>query len=201
MTDQTLDAGIVPPGGREVVMSFSRINLLAIPVGLGAVVLSLAPFALIWGFSELGNGMARFFALTSFLPAIALGIVVHEALHGVTWALAGRRPLSSIRFGFNVATLTPYAHFKEPLPANAYRVGAAMPGLLLGVGPVLAAIATGNGWLAAFGTLFLVAAAGDILILWMLRDVRASSSIQDHPSQPGCVVYDAAPPIPGPAVS
>jgi hypothetical protein len=171
-------------------MSFSRINLLAIPVGIACVVASLAPYTLLWGLDRLGAGMAQFFALTSFLPSIVVGIVVHEVLHGATWAWAGRRPLSAIRFGFNLATLTPYAHFTEPLPANAYRIGAAMPGVVLGIVPLLAALATGSGWLAGFGTLFLVAAAGDIIILWMLRGVAASSRIQDHPSRPGCIVFD-----------
>ena len=193
MTDHMPNVPASLPGGREVVMSFGRINLLAIPVGIAICLAVAIPFALAWGFGQLGEGLAKFFTLTSLLPAVVIGIVVHEVLHGVTWALAGRRPLSSIRFGFNVATLTPYAHFTEPLPATPYRLGAAMPGLLLGILPVLIALATGNGWLAGFGTLFLVAAAGDILILWMLRDVPASSTIQDHPSKPGCIVYDAAP--------
>jgi len=193
MTDQPPNVPTSVPGGREVVMSFGKINLLSIPVGIAICLAVAIPFALAWGLSQLGEGLARFFTLTSFLPAVIIGIVVHEVLHGVTWALAGRRPLSSIRFGFNVATLTPYAHFTEPLPATPYRLGAAMPGLLLGILPVVVAFATGDGWLAGFGTLFLVAAAGDILILWMLRDVPTSSNIQDHPSKPGCIVYDADP--------
>lgn len=193
MTDQATGTVAPGPGGRDVVMSFSRINLLAIPVAIAVVIVALIPYALAWGLDRLWDGMARFFALGSFLPAALIGIVLHEMLHGLTWALAGRRPFSSIRFGFNVATLTPYAHFKDPLPANAYRLGAAMPGLALGVLPLLIAFATGNGWLAGFGMLFLVAAGGDILILWMLRHVPATSTIQDHPSQPGCIVYDTDP--------
>jgi len=193
MTDQVTGTAAPGPGGRDVVMSFSRINLLAIPVAIAVIIVALIPYVLAWGLDRLWDGMAQFFALGSLLPAALLGIVLHEMLHGVTWALAGRRPFSSIRFGFNVATLTPYAHFKDPLPANAYRLGAAMPGLALGVLPLLIAIATGNGWLAGFGMLFLVAAGGDILILWMLRHVPATSTIQDHPSQPGCIVYDTDP--------
>ena len=198
MTDPPFNAVAVPSGGRELVMSFGRINLLAIPVGIAIVVVTLVPYGLLWGLDALGEGMARFFALASLLPAVIIGVVVHEVLHGVTWALAGGRPLSLIKFGFNLATLTPFAHFKEPLSANAYRLGAAMPGLVLGLIPVVGALATGNGWLAGFGAIFLVAAAGDIIILWMLRDAPASSTIQDHPSKPGCIVYDADP-FAGPA--
>lgn len=194
MTDPATSMAAPGARGREVVMSFSRINLLAIPVAIAVIVIALVPYALVWGRDRLWDGIAGFFALGSFLPAALIGIVLHEILHGVTWALAGSRPLSSIRFGFNVATLTPYAHFTEPLPANPYRLGAAMPGLALGALPLSIALTTGNGWLAGFGTLFLVAAGGDILILWMLRHVPASSNIQDHPSQPGCIVYDTDPP-------
>jgi hypothetical protein len=193
MTDKATGTAAPRAGGREVVMSFSKINLLAIPVAIAVILIALIPYVLVWGPDRLWEGIARFFALGSLLPAALVGIVLHEVLHGVTWALAGRRPFSSIRFGFNVATLTPYAHFTEPLPANTYRLGAAMPGLALGVLPLSIALTTGNGWLAGFGTLFLVAAGGDILILWMLRHVPASSTIQDHPSQPGCIVYDTDP--------
>jgi hypothetical protein len=193
MPDHVADAPTALPEGREVVMSFGKINLLAIPVAVALCLAVILPYGLLWGLGHLGEGVGRFFTLTSFVPAVLIGIIAHEVLHGVTWALAGRRPLSSIRFGFNVPTLTPYAHFTEPLPATPYRLGAAMPALVLGMLPALVALATGNGWLAGFGTLFLVAASGDILILWMLRDVPASSSMQDHPSKPGCIVYDRAP--------
>jgi hypothetical protein len=193
MADPTEALPPLPPGGREMTMSFSTINLLAIPVGIVVVLLSLVPYTLLWGIDRLGEGMSGFFALSSFLPAVVLGIIAHEVLHGVTWAVAGRRPLSSIRLGFHRATLTPYAHCTDPLRATPYRLGAIMPGLVLGLGPVATALATGNGWLAGFGTLFLVAASGDVLILWMLRKVPATGSIRDHPSKPGCIVYDADP--------
>ena len=54
--------------------------------------------------------------MLGFLIA-ALGIVAHEAIHGLSWAYFSGRPLSAVKFGFQVKTLTPYAHCKEPIEA------------------------------------------------------------------------------------
>jgi hypothetical protein len=35
----------------------------------------------------------------------------------------------------------------------------------------------------------LIGAAGDILILWMLRDLKATTRVQDHPSKVGCLIW------------
>jgi hypothetical protein len=176
--------------GREVVMSFARTNLLAIPFAIASAAFAAVPYIIVWGTGKFAAGLLAFGVWWSILPALAAGIVVHEVLHGVSWALFGRRPFSSIRYGFNVAALTPYAHFTDPLPATAYRIGAAMPGIVLGGLPVVVSLVTGAGWFMGFGGLFLISASGDWLILWMLRGVPSDSLIQDHPSLPGCIVYD-----------
>jgi hypothetical protein len=89
-----------------------------------------------------------------------------------------------------VQSLTPYAHLKEPIEVNAYRWGAFMPGLVLGLLPALVGILTGNGFLIAFGLLFVSAAGGDLLILWLIRKVPAGRMVEDHPTNAGCYVLE-----------
>jgi hypothetical protein len=76
------------------------------------------------------------------------------------------------------------------LEINAYRVGAAMPAILLGILPSLAAILFGSGWWLAFGILFTLAAGGDMIVLWLLRNVESGKVVEDHPSRVGCLVIE-----------
>jgi hypothetical protein len=173
-------------------ISMAQANLYGLLL-LPPLLLLAVPFWLIWGGGALVEGLRVFTALQSFLPALVIGIVIHEALHGLAWMLAGRKPRSAMHFGFQLKTLTPYAHCTEPLEVGAYRVGAATPGVVLGLLPVLVATVIGNGWLLWFGVFFAFAAVGDLLILWLLRDVPRGRLVEDHPTRAGCTILEAAP--------
>jgi hypothetical protein len=125
-----------------------------------------------------------------FLGLFLLGIIVHEVVHGVAWALFGRLPLKRIRFGLAVSTLTPYAHALDPLPAGAYRLGALLPAILLGVVPFAVGTALGSLALALYGMVFVFAAGGDLLVLWLIRKVGRNVRVQDHPTRAGCIVLE-----------
>lgn len=161
---------------------------------LPPLLLLALPFWLRWGGASLLEGLRTFTELPSFLPALVGGIVVHEALHGLAWMLWGRKPFSAMRFGFQLKTFTPYAHCTEPLEVGAYRAGAAAPGIVLGLIPAIIATLNGNSWLLWFGVFFAFAAVGDLLILWLLRDVPRGRLVEDHPTRAGCYILPATPP-------
>ena len=145
-----------------------------------------------WGVGQFAAGFDDLFAnFFIFLVVFFLGIIVHELIHGFIWMFFGKLPFSAIKFGFQLKSLTPYAHCTVPLKVNPYRIGAAMPCILLGVLPALIGIINGNGWLLAFGLLFTTAAGGDLLILWLIRNVSNDKLVQDHPTNAGCYVPDA----------
>lgn len=122
---------------------------------------------------------------------LAAGVVAHELLHGFSFVLLGRQPLSNVKLlGFQKETLTPYSQCLIPVRATVYRWAVAMPGLVLGVIPSLVGIATGNGWALLFGLFFVLAAAGDALILWLLRRVGGDKLVEDHPQRAGCYVIE-----------
>ena len=117
------------------------------------------------------------------LPA---GVVLHELIHGTVMAACAKNGWKSVSFGFNVKAFAPFAHCKEPLSPNAYRLSLVMPGFLLGDVPVLIGWFTGNILFLFFGILFTWAAAGDVILLWLSRNID-SGMLQDHPEKIGFV--------------
>ncbi len=173
-------------------VTMARVNVLMLAFAVPLVAIFAFVFASCWGWVSLREGIDRFLTLWIFLPIAVVGVVVHELIHAASWAAFSRRPLSSMRVGFNRRSFTPFAHAKEPMPANAYRYGTLMPCLVLGVLPSAVAIAWGHGPLMAFGLFFTFVAGGDLVVLWLIRKVPAGKLVQDHPERAGCLVMDAS---------
>jgi hypothetical protein len=176
---------------RDVSISMAQANLYGLLLLIPAGALLVLPYLALWGGAAFGDAWQT--VADNLLPALgcfAAGIVAHEGIHGLSWMIFGRKPRRAIRYGFKLKTLTPYAHCTEPMDARAYRLGAAMPGLLLGVGPWLAGLATGHGPTFLFGLLFTLAALGDAMILWLLRHVPPTAQVIDHPTRAGCYVIE-----------
>jgi hypothetical protein len=140
-----------------------------------------------WGVQPLMDGAG---GLLLFVAVLVVGIVIHELLHGLAWVIFGRKPFSSISFGFQLKTLTPFAHIREPLEVNAYRAGTLAPTIVLGFLPVLVGLLTGAGGPMFYGLLFIFAGGGDLLILWVIRGLPAGALVEDHPSRAGCLVIE-----------
>ncbi|HEY8256260.1 MAG TPA: DUF3267 domain-containing protein [Gemmatimonadales bacterium] len=175
---------------RDYSVSMGKANLLAIVLMAPLVATLAAVFVARWSWAVLDRGLSDFIDIRVAPPLIILGIVSHEIIHAVTWAVASRRPLSAIAIGFQWRSLSPYAHPRAPIGARAYRIGAAMPGLVLGLVPAVAAIALGRPLLLVFGLLFTIAAGGDALVLWLIRGVPPATLVRDHPTRAGCVVLE-----------
>jgi hypothetical protein len=182
---------------REATLSPLWVNLVSLPLGLALLALCLSAYVLLWGLPPLLAALGA--VKPTALAVLAGGILLHEALHALGWRWFAGLPWSAIRLGFAWRSLMPYAHAKAPVRAGAYRWAGVLPGLVTGLLPALLGLATGRaGWLM-WGAVFLVAALGDGLILWVLRGVPADALVVDHPSKPGCLVYAEADgrPVPG----
>lgn len=171
---------------RDLSISMARANVIVIFLSIPVVILQFAIFLLLHGAE--GLELTRNSAV--LLIAVLLGIVIHELIHGISWVIFGHKPFSSIRFGFQWKTFTPYAHLKEPVDVNAYRLGAFMPGFILGILTYSLSLVTGNGDLFWFSIIHTSAAGGDWLILWLLRNVRSDAQVEDHPTNAGCYVIE-----------
>jgi len=120
---------------------------------------------------------------------LILGIIVHELIHGITWARFSKNGFKSIKFGVLWKMLTPYCHCKEPLKVRQYIIGAITPAIILGFIPSILAIIIGNFGLLIFGMFFTMAAGGDFLIINSIRKENKDDLVQDHPSEAGCFIY------------
>ncbi|HEX5840607.1 MAG TPA: DUF3267 domain-containing protein [Anaerolineales bacterium] len=172
---------------RDLSVSMLRANGIVIFVTLPVVVLQFLGFAWLHGVEEMKPGWNP----AILIVIILLGIVLHELVHALTWMLLGNKPFASVKFGFQWKTITPYAHLKEPIAVTVYRIATFMPGLLLGILPYLFSLLLADGNLFWFGLFHTSAAGGDWLILWLLRNVRAGSLVEDHPTNAGCYVIEA----------
>lgn len=118
-----------------------------------------------------------------------LGIILHELIHGITWAKFAKEGFKSIKFGVLWKMLTPYCHCKEALNVRQYIIGAITPAIILGIIPSVIAIIIGNFGLLIFGMLFTMAAGGDFLIINLIRKENSFDLVQDHPSEAGCYIF------------
>lgn len=160
----------------------SKSLLIAIPVAIFQVL----PFFLIHGFPSIATNTNM--AIYGFL--LLLGILVHELIHMFAWAIFAKKPLSVFKLGFQWKSLTPYAHCKELMDIHPYRIGSFAPGLLLGILPWLISLFTGDILFFLFGLFYTTAAGGDFLILWIIRNVKPNTLVEDHPTNAGCYVYE-----------
>lgn len=123
-----------------------------------------------------------------FVIVVLLGCVVHELLHGFAFWALGNAPWKEVHFGIKWKFLTPYASTQVAMPLAAYRWTVALPGLVLGVLPSVAAIVAGNPFWTIVGALMLCGAAGDALVLWHVRKIPHDRMIRDATDALGCEV-------------
>jgi hypothetical protein len=74
------------------------------------------------------------------LIALTIGIILHELIHGITWAKYTKDGFKSIRFEY-FEILDSYCHCKEPLLVKHYII---ISSYCLGVFPALLSFITGN---------------------------------------------------------
>ena len=167
-----------------------RLGLYAVLAALPFVALIVVAFMMLWGRETIVRAFSSYMTNLEFGAWMIVGVLLHELIHGLTWAGLSRLPWRTIRFGFDAKTFTPFAHSPIPLRANVYRWGAVMPLLVLGLVPTAIGIATGHARLMAFGAFFTLAAGGDVAILWMIRDISSSALVLDHPTRGGCQIVE-----------
>ena len=182
------------PIERDLSVSLASANLKSIIFALPPVMLVFGLHVLLWGRPHLSLTTSVLLPLLGF---VFVGFVLHEAIHGIAWAVWGTRSFAAIKFGMNIRALAPYAHATVPMKASAYRLGAISPAFVLGVLPSFAGLITGNFLVTFYGMIFLAAAAGDFLVLWLIRNVPSTTLVVDHPTRAGCMVRDPDAPVGG----
>lgn len=172
---------------RDLSISMAQANLIVLFISIPVIILQFLLFLGLHG----TEGLRLMWSYAILIIFVLIGIAIHELIHGISWVIFGRKPFSAIKFGFQWKTFTPYAHLKEPVDVNAYRLGAFMPGLILGILAYGLSLVLGNGDLFWFSLVHTSAAGGDWLVLWLLRNVRRGMRVEDHPTNAGCYVLES----------
>lgn len=171
----------------EYTVSMGKVNLFGFLFVIPILVLFLLPFIFLWDFNPVKSGYRLL--LKHIFTVIIGGVVLHELLHGFTWAIFVKQGFKQIKFGINWKYLTPYTHFKKPIKIKFYLSGALMPLVIMGIIPSIAGIISGNGFYLLFGIFFTWAAAGDMIASMRLFRLPMNSMVQDHPDTLGFIVY------------
>lgn len=175
---------------RELTVGIVWANVFAFILGIPVLAVSLFLFFLRNGAQHMGLSLVEIITLVAAYAAL---VVVHELVHGITWACFAPNHWQDIEFGFMKEYLTPYCACGAPLTKGPYILGALMPLLLLGILPTAAAILLGSYWLLIIGFIMTISAGGDILIAWKLLTYRSRAKeivYFDHPTQAGGVVFE-----------
>lgn len=175
-------------GGKEVTLDEKKIGWYGLAMLLPILLVFGLPYLLIWGYRLFKTGYSSF--VHYLLPVILVGALLHELLHAATWAVFCKHGIRSVKLGFNLRLLSPYAHCKEPLRRDVYLAGAVMPCFLLGIVPAVFGLIGGNGLWLLTGMLFIWAASGDILSCFKLLKISKRALIADHPEKIGFYVYE-----------
>lgn len=173
---------------QELTISSGKAQIFGLGASLLGVLLLWTPYQYLWGGSLLDLGKLSSSVWFGWLGVLLVGAIVHECIHALTAVYYGKIQWSQTKFGIQWKSLTPYFHPTVVMPVEKYRVVVMMPLLVMGLFPYALALVLGNGWVLAFGISFTVAAFGDVLILWMMRNLRQGQPVQDHPSKVGLVV-------------
>lgn len=171
-------------------------NVFGILILIPIVLIYGLPFYFIWrpeyDIKQFLDGVEPIWLILKCLMifgVMVLGIILHELIHGLFWAKFAKEGFKSIKFGVLWEMFTPYCHCKEALNVRQYIIGAIAPAVFLGIVPAIVAIIIGNSGLLIFGMFFTMAAAGDFLVINLIRKENSSDLVQDHPSEAGCYIY------------
>ncbi|MCE7041420.1 DUF3267 domain-containing protein [Dyadobacter sp. CY312] len=171
----------------ELTEKSGTVQLYGFVVSIALYLVLLTPFEKLYG-KTAGIGDKPALVWIGVLSVFLLGIGIHELIHYLTAIWYGRISLTDVKLGIKWKTLTPYFHSKVPVLAKKYRVITVMPLVVMGIVPYIISMLIGNGWVLAFGIVFILTAFGDLFILWLMRHVPGDQLVQDHPDKIGLIV-------------
>ena len=185
-SEEMIRAGYVR---KELTVGIMYANVFAVVLVIPVAAVCLGLFFLV------NRGGGSFFAPGGFFVFCVLLlvlIVVHELIHGITWAAFAEHGWKDIEFGIMWQYLTPYCTCTVPLGKTQYIIGALMPLLVLGILPAAAGILFGSFGAVLMGIIMIDAAAGDILIVRNILQYKAAGTVvyMDHPTQAGGVIFE-----------
>lgn len=174
---------------KVVTLSGIKLNLVVLLLTIPLWLLVSGTYIYMHNYVNYLTGVRNVLDIKIFILLFA-GIPMHELLHAGTWMVLQKEGFRNIQFGFNWESLTPYTHYRQPMVMWKYRWGGAIPGLLMGIVPIIISFIASKPGLNFVGFLFTWAALGDVISLWMTRKYKANQIVKDHPTEMGVVIIE-----------
>ncbi len=169
---------------KPVLVSALKANVVALLIAIPMIMILYS----FYEFVHEDTGQTSISMTGMLLLAFFVSIVIHELIHGISFALFTKEGWKSIKFGVIWKVVTPYCTCREPLPRNQYLISAMFPTIILGVIPYIFALVIKNKFLLDLSVLNILGGGGDIYISLKLRKYKEHLVI-DHPYLVGCVAF------------
>ncbi|GHV09882.1 hypothetical protein FACS189485_22780 [Spirochaetia bacterium] len=183
----------------KVTINIIWANIFGLVVLIIVAILFGIPFYLLWHekyvnveiYNPVMNLFDRIKIIGLYLLIFILLTIMHELIHGISFAMFSQNKFRSIKIGILPAQklFTPYCHCMEKLKIKHYRIAAVMPLIILGIIPTIISICIGNITLLFWGIILIVVAGGDILIIYKTLKEKEDVWVFDHPSEAGYFIY------------
>lgn len=131
--------------------------------------------------------------IIKFIIAFFILIIIHEMIHGLTWACFVKDHFKSIEFGVIWSALMPYCTCNTEMRKGKYILGAIMPTIILGIIPAFVAIFINSPMLFLVALAMTVSGGGDVFIVIKLLFHKEKGKVclyLDHPYDAGLVVFE-----------
>ena len=173
----------------DLVVDVVQANVMAVVVMLPFLA---AAAVLFFALNPVGEVYIPLSGMALWLLAFLVLVVLHEAIHGLTWGLMAPHGFKAIVFGVIWQMLTPYCTCNDGLKRWQYLLGGLMPTLILGFGLAGLATAQGSLWLFSLAEVMILGGGGDFLVvLKILRHPQKDGGVYyDHPYECGLVVFE-----------
>ncbi|MCQ2466820.1 MAG: DUF3267 domain-containing protein [Clostridia bacterium] len=174
----------------DLTVSIVRANIMAGVICIPIVLVFVILFALN---AKDNYEKAGYLGELITLLITVVSFIVHELIHGLVWGMCAKMHFKSIEFGFIAQYLTPYCTCLEPLTKAQYVLGTVMPGLVLGIIPLVISVIITSPLLLIYGAVMTLGAGGDYLIIIKLLTYKTNAKdviFLDHPTECGLIVFE-----------
>lgn len=175
----------------DLIFSVAKANVYAL-----IIMLPLLIGFIVWFFVVNFNNLSinyGFIGIAAVLAAMIILTVIHELIHGITWAAFAKKHFKSIEFGIVWKMLTPYCTCSDTLSKWQYIMGAAMPTIIVGIIPAIIAIYCNSFLMFLAFWIMIGGGGGDALIILktLLHRSKGKECVYlDHPYECGVVVFE-----------
>ncbi len=192
---EELRSSLVSQGYEEKDLTISVVyaNVMALVLTLPIVIIFLVLFTIRNIELMMNLGTRSIIDAVLSIVCVLVLVVVHELIHGATFAIFAKSHWKAISFGYIAEYMTPYCCCNEPLLKWQYALGAIMPTVLLGIIPLIIAVFTGSLFLFGVGALMTMAGGGDLTIVCKLlarKEGGRECIYLDHPYKVGLVCFE-----------